>query len=115
MVSHMVSHFIEDVISDELKPIQGPPSIIKAASKDSLVLVDGSKKQVAKILPFSRLGSCFFFMAFALFKIVRISSLEKSAIETISCLKSCLFLSKPIFQVLSLYFKNYLVRGNKIP
>ena len=75
--------FDEDELSASENPITLPPSSIIAASKLSLVLVDGSKNSVASFLPlhFSLYFPGLSIMSFAVLMSWSSSSTEKSSIS----------------------------------
>ena len=83
MVSETLSPLDEDEELASEKPSVLPPSDKKADSKLNLVLVEGSKKRVAKILflHFSLYLSGLAIMSSAVCKTSLISSTEKSVIE----------------------------------
>ena len=111
-MSASVSPFAADVAFDVANPTTFPPSLFIADSKDNLVLVLGSKNNVAKIFPFRRL---LFFSPLATgsisldtFIIYSTSALDKSLIEIMSLPSKTCFIQIPFSDMVLTYFKSSL-------
>ena len=86
IVSARVSPFKWEVEEGSAKPIQLPPNLCIALSKDSLVLVEASKKHVARILPYKTLDFVSHLAtvskSFARFRMSMMLFLSKSSMDT---------------------------------
>src|SRR3989344_2995469 len=91
IVSHKDSPFWVEVTFAFEKPITCPDNWFIDDVKLSFVLVEGSKKSVARIFPFSRLLLGLISICFTTLRVYKSSSFEKSLIDIISLfLKSIL-------------------------
>ena len=92
IASDNVSPLRCDVAEGSAKPIQLPPNLCMALSKDNLVLVEGSKKHVASIFPSNAFDFFFPFAtgnnSFARFKMSMMFFLPKSSMDTM-CFMGC--------------------------
>ncbi len=91
-MSTRFSPFFVLVVSVSEKPIVVPPSFCIAASKLRRVRVDGSKKRVARIFPFSVFVPVLAIdsMVLLVFSMWLISSFVKSCIEIMSLFWNCI-------------------------
>ena len=104
MVSMTLSPFVVELAEAEANPRVLPPSSSIAASKLSLVLVDGSKKRVAIFLPSQ---ACAYFARCVMMSSAVAMSPSISAVVRSEMSMRCLsfFISKPVFYLSFLRFQ----------